>query len=248
MNADPPLPLNAWLRYDLVRTVLGELDSEVSSVLEVGAGEGAFGARLARHYDYVGVEPDALSCSRAAERLGRIGRGRMICGDVSVVGPEAAFDLLCSFEVLEHLEDDTAALSDWRTRLRRGGWLLLSVPARPDRFGPHDRIVGHYRRYDTALLEQVILDSGFVDPVVLSFGFPIGYALEAARNTIARLATSRKSATMSDQTAMSGRWLQPPDQVAWLTAAASAPFRLLQRPFMRTGLGTGLVALARRPG
>jgi SAM-dependent methyltransferase len=248
MTAAPPLPLNAWLRYDLVERFLRELGPEVSSVIEIGAGQGGVAARLAQRYDYVGVEPDSLACSQASRRLTKTGRGRMVCGDVSALDPDVTFDLLCSFEVLEHLEDDAGALLEWRRRLRDGGWLLVSVPARPHRFGAHDRIVGHYRRYDAKQLTELLVDSGFVDPVVLTCGFPLGYALEGARNTIARLVSSRGSASMEEQTAASGRWLQPPERIGWLTAAITAPFRLVQRPFVRSGLGTGLVALARRPG
>ncbi len=248
MSATPPLPLNAWLRYDLVERFLRALGSEISSVVEIGAGQGSVAARLASRYDYVGVEPDPLACSRASARL----RARPVAAgwcadDVSALDPAETFDLLCSFEVLEHLEDDAGALLEWQRRLREGGWLLVSVPARPARFGAHDRIVGHYRRYDAEQLAELLTESGFVDPVVLTCGFPLGYALEAARNTIARLSASRGSASMEEQTAASGRWLQPPDRIGWLTAAVTAPFRLLQRPFVKTGLGTGLVALARRP-
>ena len=248
MTAAPPLPLNAWLRYDLVRRLLRELGSDVSSVLEVGSGKGAFAARLARRYDYVGVEPDPVAHAHAAERLREAGRGRMVCGEVSALPEEETFDLVCSFEVLEHLEDDAQALAEWGGKLRDGGFILLSVPARPEHFGAHDRIVGHYRRYDAARLRRLLADAGFVDARVLTCGFPLGYALEAARNTIARLARERGDVSMSEQTAASGRWLQPPDGIGWLTAAVTAPFRLLQRPFAQTGLGTGLVALARRPG
>jgi SAM-dependent methyltransferase len=247
VSATPPLPLNAWLRYDLVERFLRELGSEISSVVEIGAGQGGVATRLAQRYDYVGVEPDPLACSRASVRLRKTGRGRMVCGDVSALDPTTTFDLLCSFEVLEHLEDDAGALVEWQRRLREGGWLLVSVPARPARFGAHDRIVGHYRRYDAEQLAELLTESGFVDPVVLTCGFPLGYALEAARNTVARLSASRGATSMEEQTAASGRWLQPPDRIGWLTAAVTAPFRLLQRPFVKTGLGTGLVALARRP-
>jgi SAM-dependent methyltransferase len=241
----PPLPLNAWMRYDLVGLILDRLGGEVSSVLEVGAGEGAVGARLAARFDYVGLEPDPLAFVRAAERVG--GNGRVLCGDVSALGPGETFDLLCSFEVLEHLEDDTAALVEWRRRLREGGWLLVSAPAHQHRFGPHDRIVGHYRRYDPQAMRDLLERAGFVEPVVLTCGFPFGYALEVGRNAIGRLAARHGDGSMDAQTAASGRWLQPPDEIGWLTAAIAAPFRLLQRPFVRTGLGTGLVALARRP-
>ncbi|HTR32688.1 MAG TPA: methyltransferase domain-containing protein [Gaiellaceae bacterium] len=243
-DALPPLPLNAWLRYDLIDRSLRELPPDVHTVLEIGAGAGAIGARLARRYEYTGIEPDPAAYARAAERLGA---ERIVCGDSSALDPASAFDLVCSFEVLEHLEDDRAALLDWRGRLREGGFIALSVPARPNRFGPHDRVVGHYRRYDAHMLARLLEDCGFVDVRVRTCGFPLGYALEAARNLIARLHARRGGASMAEQTAASGRWLQPPDAIAWLTAAVAAPFRLLQRPFARTLLGTGLVAVARRP-
>jgi SAM-dependent methyltransferase len=243
----PPLPLNAWLRFDLVQLVLRTLGRDVTSVLEVGAGEGAVGVRLASQYDYTAVEPDPQAFERAAARLRASGRGKIVLGDVSALAPDAMFDLLCSFEVLEHLEDDVSALGEWRRRVREGGWMLVSAPAHRHRFGPHDRIVGHYRRYDPEDMAEVLEAAGFVDPVVLTSGFPFGYALEVGRNAIGRLASTRDRVSMEEQTAASGRWLQPPDGIGWLTAGISAPFRVLQRPFARTGLGTGLVAFARAP-
>ena len=243
----PPLPLNAWLRFDLVQKVLRGLGGNVTSVLEVGAGEGAVGARLASRYDYTAVEPDPQAFERAAARLHAVGRGTIVLGDVSALPPDATYDLLCSFEVLEHLEDDISALTEWRRRVREGGWILVSAPAHRHRFGPHDRIVGHHRRYDPEDMAEALEAGGFVDPVVLTSGFPFGYALEVGRNAIGRLAAARGGDSMEQQTATSGRWLQPPDGIGWLTAGIAAPFRVLQRPFARTGLGTGIVALARAP-
>jgi SAM-dependent methyltransferase len=236
----PALPLNAWMRWDHVQRLLPTLD--VRSVLEIGAGGGAVAVRLAQRYDYVGLEPDEQSFALAERRLG--GRGRMVCGDVSALEPDARFDLVCAFEVLEHMEDDGAALREWRGRLRNGGWLLLSMPAHQRRFGPHDRIVGHCRRYDPDQIAELLVRNGYSDPLVLSCGFPFGYALEVGRNLISRFASGHASLDAAEQTAASGRWLQPPEWSGWLTAAIAAPWRVLQRPFARTGLGTGLVVLA----
>ncbi|HEY7690740.1 MAG TPA: class I SAM-dependent methyltransferase [Gaiellaceae bacterium] len=245
--SQPPLPLNAWLRYDLVQMVLRRLGRDVTSVLEVGAGEGAVGVRLASRYDYTAVEPDPLAFERAAARLRKVGRGEIVLGDISALSPDPVFDLLCSFEVLEHLEDDAGALTEWRRRVREGGWILVSAPAHRSRFGSHDRIVGHHRRYDPDDMARLLETAGLVDPVVLTSGFPFGYALEVGRNAIGRLASARGEHSPAEQTASSGRWLQPPDGIGWLTAGIAAPFRVLQRPFARTGLGTGIVALARVP-
>jgi SAM-dependent methyltransferase len=228
------------MRWDHVQRLLPRLD--VRTVLEIGAGGGAVAARLAERYDYLGLEPDPESFARAETRLTALGRGRILPIGIEELEPDARFDLVCAFEVLEHVEDDLGALRAWRGHVRDGGWILLSMPAHQRRFADHDRVVGHYRRYDPAPTAALLREAGYTDPVVLTCGFPLGYALEVARNAIGR--RHGTGASMEEQTAASGRWLQPPDEIGWLTAAVAAPFRLLQRPFAHSGLGTGLVVLA----
>jgi SAM-dependent methyltransferase len=240
----PPLTFNAWLRYGLIQKLLRGLP--VESVLEIGAGEGALGARLARHLVYVGVEPDPRSFVKAKARIDGAGRGRVLHGDLSDLDPASTFDVVCAFEVLEHIEDDARAVSEWRDRLRPGGWLLLSVPAQPHRFGAGDRRAGHYRRYERAQLAALLGSGGFTEITPWIYGFPLGYVLEWARNRIAARAPTAGS--MAERTAASGRHFQPGDRLGWVTWTVSAPFRVLQRPFIHSELGTGLVVRARRSG
>ena len=240
----PPLTFAARLRYDLVRRTLQELPG-VESVLEIGAGEGAVGARLAQSYRYVGVEPDPEASATARARVERAG-GHVVCGDVSDLEPGSAFDLVCAFEVLEHVERDAETLAGWSERIRPGGWLIVSVPPFQRRFGPSDRAVGHFRRYEPEQMRQLLLDCGLREPRVLLYGFPLGFALDVAKNTLARVAGANGS--REELTAASGRRFQPPEWLGAPMAALAAPFCLLQRPFHGTRLGTGLVALARRPG
>jgi hypothetical protein len=87
-------------------------------------------------------------------------------------------------------------------------------------------------------------DGGWQPQDMRAYGFPIGYALEAARNQVASRRV--KGETMAERTAASGRWLQPPPSLRYVTWAAAAPFRLLGRPFEHSSRGTGLVALASR--
>ena len=112
----------------MIDRMLRRLDG-VESVLEIGVGEGAMATRLAQRFQYSGVELDARSFDTAQTRLERAGRGRVMLGDESALADDATFDLVCAFEVLEHIEDDVAALKRWRLLLRPGGWLMLSVPA-----------------------------------------------------------------------------------------------------------------------
>ena len=240
----PALSLHAWLRYDAILRLLRRA-TDVGSVLEIGAGQGAVGVMLARRYAYTGIEPDPRSFAAARARFDAAGVQEIVQGDLSALASGRVFDLVCAFEVLEHIEDDAGAVADWIAWIRPGGWFLVSVPAGRDRFGAADRKAGHFRRYGRDDISSLLAAAGLVDISVVTYGFPAGYVLEAGRNVLARRLETAGS--MSDRTAASGRWLQPPDWAAQATRVSAAPLRLAQRPFGGSRLGTGLVALARRP-
>ena len=246
-TALPPLSPNGWLRWAVVSRLLPAPDRALT-VLEVGCGQGGFGARLAQDYSYVGVEPDATSCSVAQQRLDEAGgRGEVRHGDLSVLGADESFDLVCAFEVIEHIEDDAGALRDWAARLRPGGTLLLSTPAWQHRFGPADEMVGHYRRYDPSVLRERLGATGLSDVEVVHFGMPLGYLLEAGRNAAGRrrLAAGAADESKAARSDASGRTLQPSTSAAATAArVGTLPFRAVQRMFPRTG--PGLVASGRK--
>ena len=248
----PPLAPRAWLRYDLVGRILDRL--QPASVLEMGCGQGGFGARLAARADYVGVEPDQLAATVATARIAPLG-GTVLQGDQHAVPAGSSYDLVCAFEVLEHLEHDAEMLGVWAGFVRPGGHLLISVPAWPDRFGPMDTHAGHYRRYTPAGLDGLLVAAGLEPVSTQVYGWPLGYALEAVRNPIdarklareAQLAADAGRALSNEElTASTGRTFQPRTAlVGTAVAVATTPFRYLQR--LTTARGTGLVALARKP-
>ena len=244
----PPLSPNGWLRWSVVSRLLPEPDPALR-VLEVGCGQGGFAARLARDYDYVGVEPDATSCAVAQRRLKVAGgRGEVREGDLGALRAGEVFDLVCAFEVIEHIEDDHAALAEWAGRLRPGGTMLLSTPAWQKRFGAADEMVGHHRRYDPPVLRALLTGAGLVDVRLVHFGAPLGYLLEAGRNAAGRrrLAAGATAASKAERSDASGRTLQPTTSFAASAARlGTLPFRGVQRLF--PGTGPGLVARARMP-
>lgn len=257
----PPLTLNAWLRYDVVTRLL---PPQAGTILEIGCGQGGFGARLAVDHDYLGIEPDGASFAVARARLADVGRGEVRHGlTTDVLDRDDRFDLVCAFEVLEHIEDDAAALHEWREHLSPGGHLLISVPAYQNRFGAADVAVGHFRRYSPAELTDRLRRCGLPEVSVVLYGVPLGYALEWGRNLVLsrRLKGSAvapgaasdhytPTATpapelLQQRSAGSGRTLQPTQALAWATRGGTAPFRRIQRLF--PARGTGLVVLAQRP-
>lgn len=241
----PPLTPMAWLRYDLITRLLDDI-GPISSILEIGCGQGAVGVRLAQRAPYLGVEPDASSYAVAAERAAQLGgRARVLHGDSSLVDRDEQFDLVCAFEVLEHIGDDIAALKEWSAYVRPGGHVMLSVPAWQARFSAMDKMVGHFRRYDPDVMLAALTEAGFTSPRIELYGFPLGYLLEASRNKIAERKVDAAPASIAERTSGSGRLFQPKGAIGALNKAGTAPFRLLQRGF--GSRGTGLVAVGRRP-
>jgi SAM-dependent methyltransferase len=235
-----PLTASAWLRWDAIE---GLLPRDATRVLDVGTGQGTVGSFLAERYDYVGIEPDPVSWATARRRIGN--RGTVLNCTIEELPRSPKFDLVCSFEVLEHLEDDAAALTSWTNQLHPGGWVLVSVPLGRERFGAEDRRVGHFRRYDVADVEELFRQATLEYVAHTVYGSPLGNLREAIQNAVFTVRPSERS--IAERTAESGRLLEPAPWLAAATHAVALPFRYLQRPLGARGIGTGIVALGRLP-
>jgi SAM-dependent methyltransferase len=236
----PAITLAGWLRYDLVSRIL-QASPRVSSLLEIGPGVGAFGARAAEKYKYLALERSRQSAQHTMAAV-QVRRGKVVCGDDSCIKAGTHFDLVCAFEVLEHVEDDVAALSRWARLAGPEGLLLISTPAFQRRFGSWDERAGHFRRYEPGGLVARATAAGLRVIRLWTYGYPLGNALERVRNLIA--GRERERDRMEDRTERSGRAFQPASGLNCLMAAASYPWRLLQRPFHGSQRGIGLVMLA----
>ena len=246
----PPLTFNAWLRWDLISSELAAMDAR--NVLEIGPGEGAAACRIAPGRNYTGVELSPRTRAITRGRLVAQGTPGRLLGSMDELDADEVFDLVCAFEVIEHIEDDRSALAQWVARVRPGGTLLLSTPAGPDRMGPADTIAGHFRRYSAAGLADLAAECGLAEVRVVHVGYPFGYALEAVRNSVARRRLAGREepamsgADVAEMTEGSSSFLQPPTWSGRLTQMTSAPMRWAQR--RRPDRGTGLVLVGRAPG
>lgn len=131
---------------------------EYAQILEAGCGTGGNLAMLARHGQVYGMETNEQALDLAAAKgSGRIAAGRL---PEPIPFADQKFDLITLLDVLEHLDEDVAALSALRARLKPGGWLLITVPAYPFLWSLHDELHHHKRRYVARGLRTVIQDSG----------------------------------------------------------------------------------------
>ncbi|MBA5606961.1 class I SAM-dependent methyltransferase [Duganella sp. FT3S] len=129
-------------------------------ILEIGSGTGGNLALLAGHGAVSALEMDPgarlISLARTGHRFD-IRQGR--CPD-DVPFPPASFDLVCMFDVLEHIDEDVATLALAKTLLAGGGRMLLTVPANRWMWGPHDVFLHHQRRYSAAELRRKVGAAG----------------------------------------------------------------------------------------
>jgi SAM-dependent methyltransferase len=127
-------------------------------ILDAGCGSGRNMIELARHGTVTGVELSDTSVALARER----GAGEVIEGSVLDMGFAAdSFDLAVSLDVIEHLEDDLAALRELRRVVAPGGSLLVTVPAYQWLWSGHDEINHHHRRYTRRSLQRVAEQAGW---------------------------------------------------------------------------------------
>ncbi len=137
-------------------------------VLEVGAGLGEFAAQfsgLQRHV-VTDVDPDAVTsmAARFADRPEvEARRLDLATGEVEVGAPVTT---VVAINVLEHLEDDRAALRALAGAVRPGGRVVIWVPGYEQLYGDFDRLVGHVRRYTPATLEAAFAGAGLRPEVV----------------------------------------------------------------------------------
>jgi len=74
---------------------------------------------------------------------------------------DGSFDCVLCSEVLEHVEDDTKAITELRRVLKPGGTLVITVPFLKKYWGEDDEYVGHKRRYEPGELEGKLREAGF---------------------------------------------------------------------------------------
>jgi SAM-dependent methyltransferase len=112
-------------------------------LLEIGAGVGQNIATLAQYGDVDAIEIDAVGLAA----LAALPHLRRVYAEPVPRAPVGTYDVICALDVLEHLDDDAAALAWLGDHLRPGGALVATVPAYGWLFGPHDVALEHRRRY-----------------------------------------------------------------------------------------------------
>lgn len=133
-------------RRKIIRKLLETLGlSEDCRILEVGCGTGGNLDVLGKFGSVTGVELESIAAQMARAR----DIAPVYTGGLPDDLPELSenFDLICLFDVIEHIEDDESSLQALKKRLNSNGKIVITVPAFPFLWSQHDDENHHHRRY-----------------------------------------------------------------------------------------------------
>ena len=153
---------NQWMS-DAISPYLGE------RILEIGSGIGNLSRMLPKkqRLTVTDIDPVYLDLLETAYRDNDLVDTAQVDldsdEDFAALG-EGAYDTIVCLNVLEHIEDDLAAIKRAKRTLAPGGKLVLLVPQFQSLYGSYDKQVGHYRRYSRKSLRSVIARAG-LEPI-----------------------------------------------------------------------------------
>lgn len=151
----PPHQFNTW-------PLLSQLAASAAARLEVGSG-------LHPRLPIPGTTFVDISRS-AVSRLKAHGGNAMLGEITSLPFSDRSFDLVCAFDIVEHVEDDRQVFREVGRVARDNATIILSVPLHPARWSPFDALVGHVRRYDPDDLLAILEEHSIVLEQSAGFG------------------------------------------------------------------------------
>lgn len=154
-------------------------------ILNVGCGPGRSSQYLSTFGEVTSVEYDKDCCEFASEKTGL----KIINGSITELPfDHNFFDLVCAFDVIEHVENDQLAVSEMKRVVKNNGVILITVPAFMSLWSHHDVINHHFRRYKLNEIEKLFDKSSDGNKIYTSyfnfFLFPPIFLIRTISNLI----------------------------------------------------------------
>ncbi len=170
-------------------------------LLDIGCGTGMFLQKQNPSWTTFGLDRSFQALRFTRQR----GIGRLVCADsVALPFPNASFDVVTAFDLIEHVEGDCLLVSEVHRVLKPGGILLATVPAHPLLWSAHDRALHHKRRYRWKQFDSLFDEKLWIKRrMTWTFAaiYPVAALVRSAKNLLPL------SGSASADTHMTSSWL-----------------------------------------
>lgn len=143
------------------------VDSKKNTALDIGFGTG-LNANLLKEFanTVYGLDPSDEAIELSKKRSPEM---QVFKGNFPEYNFGKTYDIIILFDVLEHIENDSNAVTALEKLLNIGGVALITVPAFPSLWTEHDVVAHHYRRYSARRLRDLILNNSALSVKKLSY-------------------------------------------------------------------------------
>lgn len=204
-------------------------------IVDCGCGVGQNLPMLARHGRAVGIELEPLAAA-AGREFGR----PIACADITRLPfPDHSFDLAVSFDVMQVVEPDMAAVREMARIVRPGGSVVLTMAAFDALSGDHAEVWNEHRRYTPRTARELVESAGLtVERMTFAFAslFPLMLAVRATQRLVRPF---RSAPSHSD---MHVPWAPVNAALMLLLDGEAVLSRHVPMP-----IGTSLIVVARKP-
>jgi predicted SAM-dependent methyltransferase len=136
-------------QYDLISKHVGV------NILEIGAGDRSFTKQIVDNSNkkierIISIEPSNTLMEVYDKKYELPDYVKLTNDNLFDLTPSSygLFDTIILIHVMEHIEEDRKAISHIYKLLKPGGKILIQVPALQFLYSVHDKMLGHYRRYN----------------------------------------------------------------------------------------------------
>jgi len=203
--------------------------------LEIGCGHGVLRSQIERHSQWT---VDGTDLDLGALKNNPSCRGEVYLYDVFDKEHflKDYYDFIVLYDVIEHIEKVTPFLEACLFHLKPGGYIFLNVPALKSLTSNYDKVIGHFRRYDTKMMAEQFEANGLkavhinywgLSFIPLLWGRKIFVMRENKKDTIVEKGFDSKNSFLNEM----------------LSALIKAEIAVMPNPIF----GSSVMAIAKKP-
>lgn len=178
-------------KKDLIFNLFSTIKRTQLKILNLGAGTGDDLEILNRFGEVYLIDIDKRALDLVPEGLCK---EKKVCDACELRYPNNFFDVVVSFDVLEHIENDKIAIKEVRRVLKKRGYFIFSVPSFPSLYGSHDKALNHKRRYSKKQLRKLLSNFKIVKISYWNFFLfaPLAFIRILNKNSLPKVDSQRK--------------------------------------------------------